>query len=78
MHTNEEILSVLAEVKPGLTPAPDEELIKTGLLDSVEVMQLVMALGEEFDVEITPADLREENFHTVACIRALIDRLEEE
>ncbi|WP_294497495.1 acyl carrier protein [uncultured Gemmiger sp.] len=78
MHTNEEILKILAEVKPGLAPAPDTELIKSGLLDSVEVMQLVMALGEEFDIEITPTDLREENFHTVAAICALVNRLEEE
>jgi D-alanine--poly(phosphoribitol) ligase subunit 2 len=78
MHTNEEILKVLAEIKPGLHPAADDELIKTGLLDSVEVMQLVMALGEEFDVEITPADLREENFHTIAALCAMVNRLEEE
>ena len=78
MHTNEEILKILTEVKPGLNPAPDAELIKSGLLDSVEVMQLVMALSESFDVDITPTDLREENFHTVAAICALVNRLEEE
>ena len=36
------ILRLLAEVKPGLAPAPDEELIRSGKLDSVEVMALVM------------------------------------
>lgn len=78
MHTIEEILKILAEVKPGLAPAADEELIKSGKLDSVEVMALVMALSEEFDLEITPLDLKEENFHTAASILALVNRLENE
>ncbi|MDD4850432.1 MAG: phosphopantetheine-binding protein [Gemmiger sp.] len=78
MHTIEEILAILAEVKPGLAPTAEEELIKTGLLDSVEVMSLVMSLSEEFDIEITPLDLKEENFHTAAAILALVERLENE
>lgn len=77
MHTIEEILKILAEVKPGLAPAPEEELVKTGLLDSVEIMALVMTLSEEFDLEVTPLDLKEENFHTAAAILALVERLEE-
>ena len=78
MHTIDEILSILAEVKPGLTPKHDEELIKSGLLDSVEVMALVMALSEELDIEITPLDLKEDNFHTADAILALVNRLENE
>ncbi len=77
MHTMEEILEILAQVKPGLAPAPDEELVRTGQLDSVEIMSLVMALAEEFDLEISPLDLKEENFHTAEAILALVNRLEE-
>ena len=77
MHTMEEILASLAQVKPGLAPAPDEELVRTGQLDSVEIMSLVMALAEEFDLEISPLDLKEENFHTAEAILALVNRLEE-
>lgn len=77
MHTMEEILAILTQVKPGLAPAPDEELVRTGQLDSVEIMSLVMALAEEFDLEISPLDLKEENFHTAEAILALVNRLEE-
>ena len=77
MHTMEEILEILAQVKPGLAPAPDEELVRTGQLDSVEIMSLVMALAEEVDLEISPVDLKEENFHTAEAILALVNRLEE-
>lgn len=77
MHTVQEILALIAQVKPGLDPAPDQELIKSGLLDSVDIMSLVMALTGEFDIEITPLDLKEENFRTATDILALVQRLEE-
>ena len=41
-------------------------------------MGIVMAISEEFDLEITPLDLKEENFHTAAAMLALVNRLEEE
>lgn len=78
MHTVQEITALIGEVKPGLAPDPQEELVKTGLLDSVDIMALVMALSEEFDLEVTPLDLKEENFHTVQAILALVERLENE
>lgn len=77
MHTIEEILNLLAEVKPGLPSDPDAELVHTGLLDSVDIMSVVMALTEELDVEISPLDLKEENFHTANAILDLINRLED-
>ena len=77
MHTIEEILNLLAEVKPGLPSDPDAELVRTGLLDSVDIMSVVMALTEELDVEISPLDLKEENSHTANAILDLVNRLED-
>ena len=78
MHTMDEILQILDEVKPGLEAGEHDELVKTGLLDSVDIMGIVMAISEEFDLEVTPLDLMEENFHTAAAMLALVNRLEEE
>lgn len=78
MHAIEEIIAMIEEVKPGLHPAPEEELVKSGKLDSVDIMSLVMALTGEFDIEITPLDLKEENFRTPQAILAMVQRLEEE
>ena len=41
-------------------------------------MSLVMALTGEFDIEITPLDLKEENFHTARAIESLVASLQEE
>ena len=77
MHHIDEILQIISDVNPGLAPRGEEELVKTCMLDSVDIMSLVMALSEEFDLEITPLDLKEENFHTAEAILALVNRLEE-
>ena len=78
MHTIDEILQILDEVKPGLEAGEHDELVKTGLLDSVDIMGIVVAISEEFDLEVTPLDLKEEKFHTAAAMLALVNRLEEE
>ena len=77
MHTLDEIMKILAEVKPGIEAEPDTELVRTGVLDSVDIMSVVMALAEEFDLEISPLDLKEENFHTPNAILYLVNRLDD-
>ena len=77
MHTIDEILQILSEVKPGIQVEPDAELVRTGVLDSVDIMSVVMALAEEFDLEISPLDLKEENFHTPNAILDLVNRLDD-
>ncbi|WP_300277896.1 acyl carrier protein [uncultured Subdoligranulum sp.] len=77
MHTLDEIMKILAEVKPGIEAEPDTELVRTGVLDSVDIMSVVMALAEEFDLEISPLDLKEENFHTPNAILDLVNRLDD-
>lgn len=77
MHDVQQILDILAEVKPGLAVTAEEELVRSGRLDSVDIMALVMELGERFDIDITPVDLKEENFATANAILALVERLED-
>ncbi|EFB75436.1 acyl carrier protein [Subdoligranulum variabile] len=77
MHTMDEIMNILSEVKPGIEAGPDTELVRTGVLDSVDIMSVVMALAEEFDLEISPLDLKEENFHTPQAILDLVNRLDD-
>lgn len=78
MHTIDEIIDLIREINPLLNPEPEEELIKSGKLTSVDVMSLVLALNGNFDIEITPLDLKEENFRTPQAILDMVERLEEE
>ncbi|MGI9294113.1 MAG: acyl carrier protein [Pseudomonadales bacterium] len=54
--------------------AADDELLVSGLLDSLGIMQLVEFVEAEFKVSVPPEDLRVENFATVNTIIEYLDR----
>ncbi len=74
----EEILKILEFVKPGVDFETEENLIEDEVLDSFDIVNLVARLNEEFDIEITPADLIPDNFKSVSTIHELVERLQEE
>lgn len=74
----EELLKILNEVKPGVDYEKETDLIGHGVLDSITMVTLVLQLSDEFDVDISPVDITQENFKTVQTIYDMIQRLEDE
>ena len=72
------IIEILEQIKPGVDFRTEENLIEEEILDSFDIVTLVAKLNEEFDIEITPADLIPENFNSAQKIYELVTRLEEE
>lgn len=74
----EAVRELLAQKSTVDAVGDDEELLSTGLLDSVAVLGLVSGLEEQFGVQIDMEHLTEENFGSIRSIAALVDRLREE
>ncbi len=55
-----------------LTLTPDQPLIQSGILDSLSMVQLVIAIQAEFGVSLDMMDLNEDNFADVQSITALV------
>ena len=55
----------------------EKELVDSGILDSMTIIQLVARLTDEYDIEITPMELVPENFNSAEAIYAMIQRLED-
>ena len=51
---------------------PDTELFKSGILDSIDMIDLVMYLEEEYEIKIPETSLKLENFNTVKNISNII------
>ncbi len=51
---------------------PDDRIIESGLLDSLSMVNLVMALQAEFDVTLDINDMDEANFGSPAALTELI------
>lgn len=73
----EKIRHVGKAVGDGVTIEPDTPLLEQQLLDSVELLQLVMELETAFGISIPLEELVEENFADVNRVVALVERARE-
>lgn len=76
------IEGVIETVRSSLQLAAEEPLdaetflLERGLaLDSVSLLDLVLALEGRFGLRIAEDDVVTENFETIACVAKLIDRI---
>ncbi|MGN0375528.1 MAG: phosphopantetheine-binding protein [Butyrivibrio sp.] len=69
----EKVLNVLYQVNKEIEKNIDKDLLATGLIDSYEIVNLVVELEEAFDIEIDPELVVPENFQTVDKIVELIN-----
>ena len=74
----EELLEVLKRVKPGVDFENNHNLIDEEVLDSFDIVSIVAAINEEFDIQITSKDIVPENFNSIEEMYALVEKLEEE
>ena len=61
----EELLEVLKRVKPGVDFENNHNLIDEEVLDSFDIVSIVAAINEEFDIQITAKDIVLENFNSI-------------
>jgi acyl carrier protein len=52
---------------------PDEPLIETGVLTSLQTVELVMFIEDKFGIEIEPELVDEENFRTLNTVASLVE-----
>ena len=74
----EKMIEVLKTIRPDVDFANEKKLIDDGILDSFDIIQVVMELNEAFDVEINVEDLEPDNFNTVEAMWDLIQKLQNE
>ena len=68
------ILEILEDIGEDVDFDTCETLIDDGILSSLDIIQLIGALNDEFDISI-PAT---ENFNSVDAMAAMVARLSEE
>lgn len=73
----EKIINILKNIKPDID-LTNNNLIDEEILDSFDIVTIVSAVDEEFDIQITARDIVPENFNSVEAIYNLVKKLEEE
>lgn len=68
----EEFMKVLTSINPAITGAAANDL--AGVIDSLDVMNIVSSLEDALDVEFEPEDIIPENFASVDSIWNLFNK----
>ena len=71
----EQILDILGSIRADVDYASETALVDEGFLDSMDIVAVVGAFTDAFDVEIGVIDLIPENFNSVQAMEALVTRL---
>lgn len=74
----DELMEILEELRPDVDFENETGLIDNGILDSFDIVSLVTALNDAYDIEIKPNNLVPENFNSRDAILALVEQLQDE
>ena len=74
----EQLMEILEELRPDVDFENETGLIDNGILDSFDIVSLVTALNDAYDIEIKPKNLVPENFNSAKAMLALVEELQDE
>lgn len=74
----ETIVNILADIADDVDFDTCTTLIDDGILSSLDIIQLIGALNDEFDISIPATEIVPDNFNSVTAMEAMVKRLSDE
>lgn len=72
----EELKKILQELHPEIDYENCENLVDGGYFDSLDIVNLIVSISDEFDISVPPQEIIPENFNSMKAIYAMIERLQ--
>ena len=69
----QQLVEILSEICPGIDFENEIALIDDGVLESLDIVNIVSEIMDVFDIELNVEDLLPENFNSVDAMLELID-----
>lgn len=73
----DKIIDILSGIKSGVDFEDEDQIVTGGVLDSIDITELITQLEEEFDIEIGMEYMENENFDSVEAIWEMVEELQE-
>ena len=70
-----EILNILTELNKDIDFNTHTALIDEGVLDSFDIISIIVGIGDVFEIAVPPQEIIPENFNSAAAIFAMVMRL---
>lgn len=74
----DQIIDILSEIVEDVDFDTCTTLIDDGVLSSLDIIQLIGALNDEFDISIPATEIIPANFNSVDAMTAMVERLADE
>ena len=78
MNDMEKLLEALAEVRDDVDFANGYGLVDEGVIDSLDLTQIIAALDEAFGIHIPAGEIEPENFNSVQDMLAMVHRYQQQ
>ncbi|SEQ37121.1 Phosphopantetheine attachment site [Butyrivibrio sp. TB] len=75
---DENFIEVLSGVKEDVDFENETALIDDGILDSFDILQIISALNDEYDISIPASEIIPDNFNSAESLWAMVERLQNE
>ena len=72
----ETLLEILEDLIPGVELEGRTDLVESGDLDSITILNLISDISDEFEVTIPVSEVIPENFESPEAIMSLIEKLQ--
>ena len=74
----ERLLEILSEIKEDVDIASCTTLVDDGILDSFDILQIIAALNDEYDISIPASEIMPQNFNSAEALYQMVQRLQED
>lgn len=71
-----ELIELLNEVKDDVDFSKEQSLIDNAILDSFDILQIISALNDKYDISIPASEIIPDNFNSAGALFAMIQRLQ--
>ncbi len=73
----DELMEILKGARPDVDFENEEALIDDGILVSFDIIYIVNAINEAFDIEVNVSQLKPENFNSAKAMWDMIQEMQE-
>ena len=71
----ERIMEIMTELKTGVDFEGRDDLMDSGILDSMTIVMVASEMKDEFDADIRVTDILPENFNSIESMAGMIERI---
>ncbi len=72
MNDMEKLLGELSQIRDDVDFENEKNLVDDGLIDSLDLTQIIAALDDAFDVRISAGEIEPENFNSAEAMLAMV------